>query len=210
MISSVPSFTHAVVIGAKLNHINTRDRADLFDIVHCFLFLNHKAKHDIIQSFYMIQRRDMGLSADVTSIRISKYTGASCCLRFYKVYAFSYLIRIYVVYEHNTLESCLDRFLCYEASVLIIKFNHGAHIIQFSSSCHVGKICEIIRCILCYKLNIVEISSCSNCLPEKRLCAPQSGGQKRQIMFKMITQFILFHYCSFLYFGEYGQLTCSF
>ena len=39
--------------------------ADLFDIVHCFLFFNHKAKHDIIQSFYMIQWRNMGLSADV-------------------------------------------------------------------------------------------------------------------------------------------------
>ena len=43
VVCAVPSTAHAVIGRSELYHIYAWDRADFFDVIHCFFFLDHES-----------------------------------------------------------------------------------------------------------------------------------------------------------------------
>ena len=176
-----PTNAHAVICTAPLDHVQTGQGKNLFQLVHRPFLLDHQDNYNVTQ------RLDIGLSAAIAHIgeptrayavfaailwRV-RLDGADASLSFFHVVTIG---------KEHALKARTNRALGAKAMRLIIHLDHHAQIVQFGGSAEVVKVVEIIGRIFGDKLDIVKHTRMADRFDHRRPRRMDVSGDARLVV----------------------------
>ena len=197
MLRPVPSQAHGIIRRAELDHIHSRYGADLLDMIHSLLLLDHEAQHNVIQP------RNVLLLSHAIGAAYEPAVGAAvpavCPLhqRTDGIDGVPHLLRRPVIGEVDSLKAGSNCLLRHIKAVLEIHLNHGTHLIQLRGPGHILQIRLGKGRVLRHKFHIVEIPCSAKGLRIKGPCAPQAGGYRSLALPQDAAQLVLSHHNCF-------------